>query len=540
MKGKSLYLKENCYVEPLVNHWYAWPYLIPPVQAARYITNTHKKIMSSFVKNSHLHIMAAKQSALTGGEFLNAKEDQVDQIKDLVCKIDEQLAHIVDLSNAVVEMDDLIRSHTNGESIEYLYDKVPAPLKGFVEIFMDLNHNTSYRLLERLLYESEYYDISMQTISFGLYSRVSERPFCFSTPRLADENHIQLKMNFNATELTPIFRSRTEAISETEIDRIFNMFDKYGDLDYKRLFTENSPQSSYEPIKDGIRLRFLGHASFILETGTVSILIDPVIAVRGEDYKDKVFSFSDLPNKIDYIFITHNHQDHFNIEALLQLRHKTEKIVLPRNNGGSLVDPSMKLIAIQLGFDVVEVDDFDELLIPNGKVTSIPFLGEHGDLNVRSKTVWFIEIKGKKFFFGADATNSDPHMYKHVHKIVGDVDVLAIGMECVGAPYTWLYGSLNTKDVSKNIKNSRRLNGANAAQAYHMVDTFKAKQVYLYAMGMEPWYKYFMGVDYNDDSEQIVQSNKMIEYCEARNIPCERLVGKKEVFFNVLTSLLSR
>jgi hypothetical protein len=126
----------------------------------------------------------------------------------------------------------------------------------------------------------------------------------------------------------------------------------------------------------------------------------------------------------------------------------------------------------------------------------------------------------------------------HAHAagaLLSTVDVLAIGMECVGAPYTWLYGSLNKKHVSENIKNSRRLNGANAAQAYHMVDTFKAKQVYLYSIGMEPWYKYFMGVDYNDDSDQIVQSNKMIEYCEARNIPCERLVGKKEVFLNVLT-----
>lgn len=236
-----------------------------------------------------------------------------------------------------------------------------------------------------------------------------------------------------------------------------------------------------------------------------------------------------MPDAVDYICITHNHQDHFNIEALLQLRHKTKKLVLPINNGGSLPDPSMKLIAKQLGFEVIEVDDFDEILIPNGRMTSIPFLGEHGDLNVRSKTVWFIEVNEKKFFFGADATNCDPHMYKHVHKIVGDVDVLAIGMECVGAPYTWLYGALNTKIVSKNIKNSRRLNGSNADQAYHMVDTFNANQVYLYAMGMEPWYKYFMGVDYDDDSEQIIQSDKMIEYCMNKGIPCDRLAGKQEI-----------
>lgn len=530
MTEKLLYLREDCYFEPLINQWFAWSYLIPPVQAARYITTTHRRIMSSFVKNSHLHILASKQSALTGGEFLNAKEDQVDQIKDLVQKIDEQLPHVIELSDAVVVMDDLVRGHTSGESIEYLYDKIPNVLKGYVEIFMDMNHNASYRLLETLLYNSLHYDTSMQSVSFGILSLTKERPFCFSTPRLADENHIQLKLDFNAKELTTIFKSRVEPVPETEIDNIFNKFDNYGGLDYKKLFTENAPQSIYEPVKDGIRLRFLGHASFILETNDVSILIDPVIATRGEDNKDQIFSFSDLPNEIDYICITHNHQDHYNLEALLQLRHKTKKLVLPKNNGGTLPDPSMKLIAKQLGFEVIEVDDFDEILIPNGKMTSIPFLGEHGDLNVLSKTVWFIEVNGKKIFFGADATNCDPHMYKHIHKMVGDVDILAIGMECVGAPYTWLYGALYTKNVDKNVKNSRRLNGADADQAYHMVNTFNAKQVYIYAMGIEPWYKYFMGVDYGDDSEQIIQSNKMIDYCENKNIPCKRLVGKDEFF----------
>ena len=50
-------------------------------------------------------------------------------------------------------------------------------------------------------------------------------------------------------------------------------------------------------------------------------------------------------SKLDYISITHNHQDHYNLETLLQLRHKTGKLILPVNNGGTLPDPSMKLIA---------------------------------------------------------------------------------------------------------------------------------------------------------------------------------------------------
>ncbi len=524
MSNDLIYLKEDAYFEPLINHWFAWSYLIPPVQASRYITNTHKRIMSSFVEDTQVHIFGSKEPALAGGDFLNARDDQVKDIKALLAEFDEKHADVVKLSEAVQELDEMIRAHISGESIEYMYEKVPLPLKGFVEIGMDMNHNPCYRLLEHLLYNSEHYRKSLQSIYFGLLSKIEERPFCFSTPRLADENHIQLAMDFCAPEVDILVKSRTEGVPCEMVNDIFARFETRGGLDYRELFTTEPPSRRREPVSDdSLKLTFLGHASFMIETKDINILIDPVIPIRGKKYADDVISYSELPKKINYICITHNHHDHYNLETLLQLRHKTDKLVLPINNGGTLPDPSMKLIAKQLGFKVIEVDDFDEIEIPDGKITAIPFLGEHGDLNVRSKTVWLIELKGKKYFFGADATNYNPQMYRHVQKLVGDVDVLAIGMECVGAPYSWLYGALNTRDVSKNITNSRRLNGSNADQAYHMADTFNAKQVYLYAMGMEPWYKYFMGLVYNENSQQIIESDKMIKRCENKGIPCQRL-----------------
>lgn len=91
-------------------------------------------------------------------------------------------------------------------------------------------------------------------------------------------------------------------------------------------------------------------------------------------------------------------------------------------------------------------------------------------------------------------------MYTHISKLTGPIDIIAIGMECVGAPYTWLYGALHTKKISRNIKNSRCLNGSDSKQAIDIAQTFDAKQVLIYALGLEPWYKYFMGVEYESDS----------------------------------------
>ncbi len=522
-----LYLREDVYFEPLVNQWYAWPYLLPPVTGSRYMVNTHRRIMSSFVKNHKLHIMAVSQPGMAGAEFLDAKEDQVADIKALVDRIDTEHADLVKLSDAVRELDELLRAHTTGETIEYLYERVPEPLRGYVEIFMDLEHNASYRLIESLLYRSPHYKRSLQSVSFGLLDRVGQRPFVLSTPRLPDENNLQLRTDYNDPILDELFGARTQPLTAERVDELFAGRETLGGIHYRDLFTTKAPVHRHVPVTDGVRLQYVGHAGFLVETADVAILVDPVIASRGTEFADEVISFSQLPERIDYICITHNHQDHANIESLLQLRHKTSKVLVPKNNGGTLTDPSLRLLLRQFGFDAIEMDDMDEIAVPGGRIVAIPFLGEHGDLNVRSKAAWYFELLGKKVFLGADSSNLDPSMYRHIADDLGEVDVMAIGMECVGAPYTWLYGALHTKLVSKKIKESRRLNGSGFAQANRMAEILKPSQIFLYALGMEPWYNYFMGLEYDENSVQLAETTKMLQACADKSIPAERLYGKR-------------
>ena len=131
------YLKEQVYFEPLFNSWYAWPYLLPPVQGARYMVNTHRRLMKSFINNYQLHILACQESGISGSDFLNCSEEQLEDIKKMVSYIDTDCADMVDLSDAVKELDNLLRNHKTSESIEYLYAKIPLSLKGYVEIFLD-------------------------------------------------------------------------------------------------------------------------------------------------------------------------------------------------------------------------------------------------------------------------------------------------------------------------------------------------------------------------------------------------------------------
>ena len=121
-------------------------------------------------------------------------------------------------------------------------------------------------------------------------------------------------------------------------------------------------------------------------------------------------------------------------------------------------------------------------------------------------------------------------MYHRVYKIVGNIDVIFIGMECDGAPMSWVYGSLYVNKLPRNMDQSRRLNGSNFQKAFDIVETFQCKQAYVYAMGQESWLNYVMCVKYSLESQPIVESNKLVSACHSKDIIAERLLNKKEIY----------
>ncbi|MES1249975.1 MAG: MBL fold metallo-hydrolase, partial [Chitinophaga rupis] len=110
-------------------------------------------------------------------------------------------------------------------------------------------------------------------------------------------------------------------------------------------------------------------------------------------------------------------------------------------------------------------------------------------------------------------------------------DVLFLGMECDGAPLSWLYGPLLTEELSRDKDQSRRLSGSDCNKGMSLVNVFSPKEVYVYAMGQEPWVKYISSVKYTDESNPIIQSNMLVEECRKRGIITERLYGEKEILY---------
>ncbi|OJH34866.1 hypothetical protein [Cystobacter ferrugineus] len=76
---------------------------------------------------------------------------------------------------------------------------------------------------------------------------------------------------------------------------------------------------------------------------------------------------------------------------------------------------------------------------------------------------------------------------------------------------------------------SRRLNGSNAARAIGIVQRLNPKQVRIYAVGREPWLGHVMVMGYHENSPQLVEARKLIDYCREQGISGEMPYGQAEL-----------
>jgi L-ascorbate metabolism protein UlaG (beta-lactamase superfamily) len=527
MNGELLYLRPDVQLEPLVDQWYAWTHLIPPATCARNITERHMKIMASYVNTPQIHANAVKNPKMLGGPFIDYQGKKVDEIKALMEKTKRERAPMFELSQALTDLDALLRTNAKGFNLQPLYASVPDALKGYVELVYDLNNNPSFRLCEPLLYRSRFHDTSAQTLTLSL-TNGDDRPFVLSTPRLESDDSLHLKIPFDSERIDLLFALKYTPKEFGWIKDLLGVPEGSDKL-LRSLLTPEAPPPYQTYDGPGVRWRYFGHACILIESQGVSMLFDPVLSYTYESDVSR-YTYQDLPETIDYVLITHNHQDHVLFETLLQIRHRVKNVIVPRSNGSTLQDPSLKLLLETCGFkNVYELDALGEIQAGEATITGLPFLGEHADLDIKCKLAYHIKTNDRSMLFAADSYNIEPLLYKYLHQEIGNIDALFLGMECDGAPLSWLYGPLLTQPIARAMDESRRLAGSNFESAQKLVEQFGCKEVYVYAMGQEPWLNYIMSLKYTEESRPIIESNKLARACEERGIVVERLFGEKEI-----------
>ena len=531
MSEESLYLKPNLVMEPLYDNWYAWSHLISPATSAMNIVGRHHTIIESYLAAPLIHAEAVLNPKMRGGPFMDFGGVRTEEVKALQKKSFQKQEKNIQFAKAIKELDNLLSMEAKGYGLEELYEKVPALLKGYVELYYDRQNNPGFRFFESLLYTSEFYNKDSQSIALWLTNN-DERPFCLSTPRLEEPNVLSLDIPFDHPGIDQLAMMKRIPQKLSYIKAILGIPASKETL-FNSFFTEIPPPIYQKYTGDKIRMRYFGHACILVETKDISILVDPLISYYGYHSDVQHFSDADLPDTIDYVLITHNHQDHILFETLLPLRHKIKNLIVPRTNSGRLEDPDLKLMFNNIGFNnVTAVDEMETIHFVDAVITGLPFIGEHSDLNIVTKSCYLIKIGDFKLIFLADSRIVEPKLYEYIHDQIGDVDIIFIGMECDGAPLTWLYGPLLTKKLPRDMDGSRRLAGSDCNKGMSLVNIFNPKEIYVYAMGQEPWVEFISSIKYTDESNPIIQSNKLVERCRERGMIAERLFGEKELLYD--------
>lgn len=534
MNNEPLYrLADSTAVEALVDNWVAWPHTFSPVPYSLHMLNYQKKNLGSYLQNPEIHVKSSANPKLLGGAFVNIPAERAPEVAKMLGRMDSEHRGNLQMARDLIEFQNLLDREALGQSLEPYYAKLPESLRGYVELLYDYNNRPIVRCIESLFYKSPHYKKHLQSLRLFTQTHDHARPYYMSTPRLPEHDSIEWSIPFAQAEIDELFKLDSQPQPLAYIREILGL-DAEDDKTLIKLLTSEPPRSAETWQGSNVRVRYLGHASVLIEYNGVAILIDPFIAVQPSQGGIERYSFQDLPPRIDYVLITHVHHDHYVFETLLRLRHKIGCLVVPKSSGIFYGDISMKLLARELGFDnVVEVDPLDAIPFAGGEIVAAPFLGEHNDLPF-AKSGYLIAAGQQRLLFAADSNCLDRRMYENLCAEYGSIQTVFLGMECIGAPLSWVYGPLLPKLPEHKHCQSRRSKGSDAEAALDLLDAVQTDRVYIYAIGREPWLQYFMALEPEDDDVYIKEIGKVLAACRSKGFAdARRLYGRDEIHLGV-------
>lgn len=526
---KTMYLRPDANIELLSCRWHAWQHTMSPIQHAMNLAYRQIPLLESFVENPDIHVAHSADPALLGGPFVDLPASKVGEVAALLEMTKERCGNLLEVAAAFREVHALLVAKGKGYSLDALYDSLPDALRGVVEFSYDLHNTPVMKIREEMLKGDARYTCDFREVAL---TRVEDtkRNFFINTPKIPEPEDLTFPVDFDSQALQAIVDSRLSPVDLKELSRELGL---NGDTERLTPFFTSEQPVRHEPDYQGpgVRVRYFGHACVEVQSASTSVLLDPRFAF-DKSSELAALTYYDLPDQVDYVFISHAHQDHFCAETLAQLRGRVGRVLVPRNNRGSPCDPSMKLTLQELGFrDVEALDDLQVVKIPGGHIVSIPFPGEHCGLEILSKHCALVVLEGVRILFLVDSDAVDASLYTLLKRHIGSVDAIFVGMECNGAPASWLYGPLLQKAMTRRDDESRRGNGSNCERAWRIIEQIDCPNIYVYAMGMEPWNNHLLGLEYAADSVQIIESNALVERCLDAGLHAERLRGCREFLF---------
>jgi L-ascorbate metabolism protein UlaG (beta-lactamase superfamily) len=230
-----------------------------------------------------------------------------------------------------------------------------------------------------------------------------------------------------------------------------------------------SPDADTPPERidgDKVRLSFVGHASWLIQTSGLNILVDPVWSERASPFSfagpkrhnDPGIAFDALP-KVDIVLVSHGHYDHLDVATLSRLAAKfSPRAITPLGN-----DATMR--------DAIKAEAFDwndRIELGNGvAVTLVPtrHWSARG-LFDRNKTLWasfILETPAGKIYVVCDSGYGEGKHFRRVAEAHGPLRLAILPIGAYEPRWFMRDQHMNPSDAVKALRDC----GAQQALAHH-------------------------------------------------------------------------
>jgi L-ascorbate metabolism protein UlaG (beta-lactamase superfamily) len=233
-----------------------------------------------------------------------------------------------------------------------------------------------------------------------------------------------------------------------------------------------SPHADTPPERvdgDKARLSFVGHASWLIQTGGLNILVDPVWSERVSPVRfagpkrrnHPGIAFEELPD-IDVVLVSHGHYDHLDIVTLSRLaKNFSPRVVTPLGNDVTMrsTDPAIRAEAFDW-HDRVELGAGIAVhLVPTRHWTA------RGVFD-RNRSLWasfVLETPAGKIYVVCDSGYGDGRHFRRVAEAHGPLRLAILPIGAYEPRWFMRDQHMNPEDAVKALQDC----GAQAALGHH-------------------------------------------------------------------------